>query len=134
MLHRNILLGMLLALVGVGMATLLLVIRPGAPATSHAVWWLFLVLLPFILIVMVLTGKAWAAMICVAYGTIGLALDLATVGSILGRQEGSDLTLGLSIVSGSANFLLIVLGGRASWAALEKQRPPGFHPPSLPSL
>ena len=132
MLHRNILLAMLLALAVVGMATLLLVIRPAAPAAPHAVWWLFLVLLPVALSVMVLMGIAWTAMVCVAYGTIGLALDLATLGSIVGRQEGSDLTLGLSIVSGSANFLLIVFGGRAFWAALEGRRPQGFPPPSPP--
>ena len=131
--HRNVLVVMLLTLASVGAATLLLVMQPAAPATPHAVWWLFLVLLPVVLIVMVLTGRAWAAMVCVAYGTIGLALDLATEVSIVGGQEGSDLTLALSIVSGSANFLLIVFAGRAFWAVLDGRQPPGFRPPSPPS-
>ena len=131
--HRNFLVVTLLTLASVGFATLLLVVRPAAHATAHAGWWLFLVLLPVLLIVMVLTGKAWAAMVCVAYGTIGLALDVATVVSIVGGPEGSDLTLWLSIVSGSANFLLIVSAGRAFWATLEGQQPAEFHPPSPPS-
>lgn len=131
--HRNVLVvTLLLTLASVGSATLLLVVRPAAQA-AHAGWWLFLVLLPVLLIVMVLTGKAWAAMVCVAYGTIGLALDVATVVSIVGGPEGSDLTLWLSIVSGSANFLLIVSAGRAFWAALEGQQPAEFRPPSPPS-
>ena len=132
--HRNVLVvTLLLTLASVGSATLLLVVRPAAQATAHAGWWLFLVLLPVLLIVMVLTGKAWAAMVCVAYGTIGLALDVATVVSIVGGPEGSDLTLWLSIVSGSANLLLIVSAGRAFWAALEGQQPAEFRPPSPPS-
>ena len=131
--HRNVLVVTLLTLASVGFATLLLVVRPAAQATAHAGWWLFLVLLPVLLIVMVLTGKAWAAMICVAYGTIGLALDVATVVSIVGGPERSDLTLWLSIVSGSANFLLIVSAGRAFWTALERQQPAEFRPPSPPS-
>ena len=132
--HRNALVvTLLLTLASVGSATLLLVVRPAAQATAHAGWWLFLVLLPVLLIVMVLTGKAWAAMVCVAYGTIGLALDVATVVSIVGGPEGSDLTLWLSIVSGSANLLLIVSAGRAFWAALEGQQPGEFRPPSPPS-
>lgn len=131
--HRNVLVMTLLTLAGVGVVILLLVMRPSAPETPRTVWWLFLVAVPCVLIALVLIGKAWAAMVCVAYGTIGLALDLATVISIVRRQEGADLTLGLSLVSGSANFLLIVFGGRAFWAALEGRRPPRYRPPSPPS-
>ena len=131
--HRDVLVLTLLTLAGLGAVTLVLVMRPSASTTPHAVWWLFLVVVPLILIALVLIEKAWAAMICVAYGTIGLALDLATVISIVSRQEGVDLTLGLSLVSGSANFLLIVFGGRAFWTALEGRRPPRYRPPSPPS-
>ena len=131
--HRNVLVVTLLTLAGVGVVILLLVMRPSAPATPHTVWWLFLVVVPCVLMALVLIGKAWAAMICVAYGTIGLALDLATVISIVHRQEGVDLTLGLSLVSGSVNFLLIVFGGRAFWAVLEGLRPPRYRPPTPPS-
>lgn len=132
--HRNVLVMTLLTLAAAGVVILLLVVRPSAPATSpRTVWWLFLVVVPCVLIALVLLGKAWAAMVCVAYGTIGLALDLATVISIVRRQEGADLTLGLSLVSGSANFLLIVFGARAFWAALEGRQPPRYRPPSPPS-
>jgi hypothetical protein len=86
-------------------------------------WWEFLVILPLALAIIVLMGWAWVAMACVAYGTIGLALDFATMVSILGGREGSDLTLAISVVSGSANFLLIVIGGRAVWTVLQGQGP-----------
>ena len=131
--HRHILLLALLALGTVGATTVLLVLSsPGAEA-PHVVWWLFLVIFPLVLMTIILMGRPWAAMVCVAYGTIGLALDLATVISVLGGREDSILTLALSSVSGSANFVLIVFGGRAFWAALEGQRPPESRPPSPPS-
>ena len=43
-------------------------------------------------------------MACVIYGTIGLALDLATVTSILGGHGGTDKMLALSGISGIVNF------------------------------
>jgi hypothetical protein len=120
----------LLTLGSIGAATLLLPLSP-TPGRSQVLWWLFLVILPLALATMIVIGIAWAAMVCVIYGTIGLALDLATVISILSGRGGSELTLALSIVSGSANFALIVFGGRAFWAGLE-QRPPRSRPPSPP--
>ena len=95
-------------------------------------WWLFLVVLPVALATAIVVGWTWSAMVCVVYGTIGLALDVATVVSVLGGREGSDLTLFVSIVSGSANFVLIIFGGRAFWTLLEERRPPGSRPPSPP--
>ena len=131
MLHRQILLVTLLTIAAVGVATLLL--SPTPPETPRFLWWLFLVMLPFALAAAIMTGRAWAAMSCVAYGTIGLALDLATVVSILGGHEGSDISLALSVVSGSANFALILFGGRAVWGVLQEVRPPGSRPPNPPS-
>ena len=127
------LLATLLTLAAVGGATLLFVLSPAALGTSRVVWWLFLVLLPLGLATVILLGQAWAAMVCVAYGTIGLALDLATTVSILGRREESDLLLALSVVSGSANVVLIVFGGRAFWTGLQEQQLRGSRPPNPPS-
>ena len=131
--HRQILLVTLLTTAAVGIATVQLVLSPavlGAPPIS---WWLFLVVLPIGLGLAILLGWAWAAMACVAYGTIGLAVDLATVVSILGGRESSYLTLALSVVSGSANFALILFGGRAFWAILQGHGPRGSRPPNPPS-
>jgi hypothetical protein len=122
----------LLTLTTVGGATLLLVLAPAASGAPHVMWWLFLVVLPVAMATAIVVGWIWSAMVCVVYGTIGLALDLATVVSVLGGREGSDLTLFLSIVSGSANFVLIIFGGRAFWTLLEERRPPGSRPPSPP--
>ena len=127
--HRQILLVTLLAVTAVGIATLLL-IMPGA---LHLWWWLFLVLLPLGLASSIMMSWGWAAMACVAYGTIGLAIDLATVVSVLGGREGSGLTVALSVVSGSANFALIVCGGRAFWMILQEPGPRESHPPNPPS-
>lgn len=132
MLHRRILVVTLLTVAAVGLATLLLVLSPATRGTAHYLWWLFLVMLPLGLATALLMGWAWAAMACVAYGTIGLALDLATVVSILGGHEGTDVTLTLSVISGSANFALILFGGRAFWSALQRPQPRGSRPPNPP--
>src|SRR6476620_4139756 len=131
--HRQILLVTLLTLAAVGVATLVLVLSPTMPGSPHVLWWFFLVLLPLGLAAALLLGWGWAAMASVAYGTIGLAVDLATVVSILGGREGSDLTLALSVVSGSANFALIVLGVGASWTIMQAIGPRGSRPPNPPS-
>ena len=123
----------LLTIAAVGLATLLLVLSPAMRQAPQISWWLFLVLLPLGLGVAIMLGWAWSAMACVAYGTIGLAVDLATVVSILGGREGSDLTLALSVVSGSANFALILSGGRAFWTILQGSGPRGSRPPNPPS-
>ena len=123
----------LLTIAAVGLATLLLVLSPAMQRAPQISWWLFLVLLPIGLGFVIILGWAWAAMACVVYGTIGLAVDLATVFSILGGREASDLTLALSVVSGSANFALIVFGGRAFWTILQGPWPRGSHPPNPPS-
>lgn len=130
--HQRILIVTLLTTATVGVATVLLVLSPATPGAPHILWWLFLVMLPLALATAILMGQTWAAMACVAYGTIGLALDLATVVSILGGHEGTDVTLSLSVVSGSANFGLILFGGRAFWSALQELRPRGSRPPNPP--
>jgi len=122
----------LLTLTIVGGATLWLVLAPAASRAPHLLWWLFLVMFPMALATAIMIGWTWSAVVCVVYGTIGLALDLATVVSVLGGRSESDLTLGLSIVSGSANGALVIFGGRACSTLLEQRRPPGSRPPSPP--
>lgn len=75
----------------------------------------------------------WAAMASVCYGTIGLALDIATMAAILAGEERSEHMLALSTISGIGNFLLIVFGGRAFWSALQEAQPPRSRPPNPPS-
>lgn len=123
----------LLTLTTVGGVTLWLVLAPAASRAPHVMWSLFLVMLPVALATAIVIGWTWSAMVCVVYGTVGLALDVATVVSVLGGREGSDLTLCLSIVSGSANGMLIIFGGRAFWALLQEPRPRGSRPPNPPS-
>ena len=130
--YRGVLLTTLLTLTIVGGATLWLILAPAPSRAPHVMWWLFLVMLPVALATAIVIGWTWSAAVCVVYGTIGLALDLATVVSVLGGRGESDLTLGLSIVSGSANGALIILGGRAFSTLLEQRRPPGSRPPSPP--
>ena len=121
--HRHVLLVTLLTLATVGGATLWLAPPLTAAETLHFAWWFFLVVLPLVLASVLLMGWAWAAMACVVYGTIGLALDLATAVSMLSGHERSVLTLALTVVSGSANFAMIVFGGRGFWTALQRPQP-----------
>jgi len=121
--HRHVLLVTLLTLATAGGATLLLAPPLTTAETLHFAWWFFLVVLPLVLASVLLMGWAWAAMACVVYGTIGLALDLATAVSMLAGHERSVLTLALTVVSGSANFAMIVFGGREFWTALQRPRP-----------
>ena len=68
--------------------------------------------LPLFLGIVLCTGKRWTMMAGIVYGTIGLALDLATlVQSMTGETDTIGYLLVLGI-SGILNFLLIVLGGR----------------------
>jgi len=121
--HRHVLLVTLLTLATAGGATLLLAPPLTTAETLHFAWWFFLVVLPLVLASVLLMGWTWAAMACVVYGTIGLALDLATAVSMLAGHERSVLTLALTVVSGSANFAMIVFGGREFWTALQRPRP-----------
>lgn len=119
-----------LCLIGIGTAQIM------SPETSKAerlAWNLFLVLAPLLLTGLVWMEWSWTAMACVIYGTVGLALDLATLTSILAGKEGTDGMLPLSGLSGLLNLLLIVAGGYALVEALQGPPPPGSRPPSPPS-
>ena len=133
MRHRAIVAATLLSVCVIGVSTIWFTFSPELQSTAYILWWLFLVLMPLVLASFVMVGWTWPAMACVVYGTIGLAIDLSTLLALLGGPHKSSLTLILSTLSGSANFLLIVFGGRAFWSALEERWPPESRPPSPPS-
>lgn len=59
-----------------------------------------------------LVGTRWAFMTAVIYGTIGLALDLATIVQSLTDESESTTFLMVILTTSFLNFLLIVLGGK----------------------
>ncbi|MBH0180231.1 MAG: hypothetical protein HP494_14355 [Nitrospira sp.] len=73
----------------------------------------FFALVPFSLGLLIWRGFRWAVMVCVMYGTVGLAMDVATVVQILSKDPDIMLPLLSSLVSGLLNFLLILFGGRS---------------------
>jgi len=106
----------------------------GASTAPARAWWVgFLVLMPLGLGVLVWFGFRWAAMACVMYGTVGLALDLATTVQILTKDPEVFLSLLSSLVSGLLNFLLIVFGGRSFLNVVQAPLHREFRPPSPPS-
>ena len=93
----------------------------------------YLIAFPIALASLVWIEWTWTVMACFIYGTVGLALDLATVTSILSEQGETGTLFLFSAMSGIVNFLLILFGGRAFLqlslgAALPESRPPS--PPS----
>ena len=131
MRHTWILIGLLAGLCLIGATTTQLI--PAATETGRIGWVSYLIGIPLALAGLIWMGWAWTAMACVIYGTIGLAVDLATVTSILGGKGETGALLLFSAMSGIVNFLLILFGGRAFLhsslgAALPVSRPPS--PPS----
>lgn len=85
--------------------------EPSRPSRSIA-WLLFLIGLPLALAILVWQRQRWALMATVMYGTIGLAIDIAT---LLQRPADTDV-LGPQVVMMLVECLmylvLIVHGGR----------------------
>ena len=131
MRHTWTLISLLAGLCLIGATTTQLI-----PASTEAVrigWMLYLIAFPLVLAGLVWIGWTWTAMACVIYGTVGLALDLATVTSILSGQNEIGTLFLVSAMSGIVNFSLILFGGRAFLhsslgTALPVSRPP--NPPS----
>lgn len=106
---------------------------PSLSASRTAVWCGFLILTPLGLGAIAWMGQRWAVMVCVIYGTVGLALDVATVvQSVTNDQAVGPALLG-SGISGALNFLLIVLGGRSFLDVTQEPPPPRSRPSSPPS-
>ena len=125
------LIGLLGGLCLIGATTTQLV--PTATETNRVGWMLYLLGFPLMLAGLVWMGWSWTAMACVIYGTVGLALDLATVTSILGGKDETSTLLFFSVMSGIVNFLLILFGGRAFFHSLQGTALPVSRPPSPPS-
>ena len=125
------LIGLLGGLCLIGATTTQLV--PTATETGRIGWMLYLLGFPLILAGFVWTGWTWTAMACVIYGTVGLALDLSTVTSILGGKGEPDTLFFFSVMSGIVNFLLILFGARAFLDSFQETALPLSRPPSPPS-
>lgn len=138
MRYKRPLLFVLCALSAIGFGTIQLTFTSDVAGPVLYMWGTFLVLLPLSLAGTVWTGWAWATMACVVYGTIGLALDLSTITSVLGGKGGTGMLLGLSGASAMFNLLAIIFGGRVFWtylqdSSLRGSRPPNPQSPSSPS-
>ncbi len=75
-------------------------------------WYGFQFGLPLFVGGICLVGKRWSAMLGVLYGTIGLALDIATFVQSMTAGTDSLHVAGLILLTALCNFLLIVIGGR----------------------
>ena len=131
MRHTWVLIGLLAGLCLIGASTTQLI--PAATETGRIGWMLYLIACPLALAALIWMGWAWTAMACVIYGTVGLALDLATVTSILSGKSETGTLLLFSAMSGIVNFLLILFGGRAFLHSSLGTALPESRPPSPPS-
>ncbi|MCI0428652.1 MAG: hypothetical protein L0Z46_11605 [Nitrospiraceae bacterium] len=131
MRHTWILVGLLVGLCLIGANTIHLI--PAATDMVRIGWMVYLIAFPITLAGLVLIGWTWTAMACVIYGTVGLALDLATVTSILSGQGETGALFIFSAMSGIVNFLLILFGGRAFLHSFQGTALPESRPPSPPS-
>ncbi len=125
--HLSIVLGGL-GLIGLG--TILFTRLPAASGLAKLLWTVFLIVLPIGLLGPVWMAWRWSAMACVIYGTIGLALDLATLVRIATQPDGEMFVAVVSGLSGLANFFLILFGGRSFLHFPPEFFPPGSHPPN----
>jgi hypothetical protein len=104
---------------------------PEGAARSHLIWYGFLYGVPVMLGGLLLAGQRWALMAGVMYGTIGLALDIATA---VQDATGSDPHQGVLVssgITGLINLLLIVLAGLEFLHGGSAPTPPTTRPPSL---
>ncbi len=82
------------------------------PPTRSVIWNTFQYGMPILIGGMCLTGKRWAFMTAVIYGTIGLALDIATLAqSVTGKPESTEFIL-VIMTTGLLNLILIIFGGK----------------------
>jgi len=126
------LLTLLVGIMAVGFGSL--TTRPELTTAPTQPWWIsFLVLVPLCLAVLIWWGYWWATMACVMYGTVGLALDLATNIQILTNDSEIGPYFLSNLISGCLNFLLILFGGRSFLDATRTPTPQESHSPNPPS-
>lgn len=131
MRHSWTLIGLLAILCIIGANTIQLI--PAQTEAGRVGWMIYLLATPLTLAGLVRIGWVWTAMACVIYGTVGLALDLSTVTSILRGQGDPGGLLLLSATNGFVNLLLILVGGRAFLHSSRETALPVSRPPSPPS-
>ena len=131
MRHNWLLIVLLAGLCLIGANTTQLI--PAATEAGRVGWIVYLIAIPMMLAGLVWIGWTWTAMACVIYGTVGLALDLATITSMLGGQGETGTLFLFSILSGTVNSLLILFGGRAFFHSFQGTALPKSRPPSPPS-
>ena len=83
-----------------------------ASELRQGIWYGFQFGLPLLVGGICLIGKRWSAMVGVLYGTIGLALDIATFVQSMTSGTDSLYFVGLILLTALFNFLLVVIGGR----------------------
>lgn len=131
-MKRTALVTVLAGIVAVGIGTL--TARPQLATAPTQSWWIgFLVVTPLCLAILIWRGFWWAAMACVMYGTVGLALDLATTIQIFSKDLEAGPSLLNNLISGCLNFLLILFGGRSFLDVTQAPSPQEPHPPNPPS-
>lgn len=85
----------------------------GASSIPSFTWRIgFFILLPLALAVLIWLRFRWAAMVCVIYATVGLAMDLATIVQLPTQDLDTVHSLIPNGISGLFNLLLIAFGGR----------------------
>jgi hypothetical protein len=131
MQHNWTLIGLLGGLCLIGVTTTQLI--PAATDAGRIGWILYLIGCPLALACFVWIGWTWTAMASVIYGTVGLALDVATVTSMLSGQGETGALFFFSALSGIVNLLLIVFGARAFFHWSVGTALPIYRPPSPPS-
>jgi uncharacterized protein involved in response to NO len=132
-MNRSALLALLLGLLVIEGGVLF---SGNSASTPPSIAWRigFFILLPLGLAVLIWLGFRWAAMVCVIYATVGLAMDLATIFQLPIQDLDTVHSLIISGISGLFNFLLIVFGGRWLLDVGQELMPPKAHPPNPPSL
>lgn len=92
----------------------------------------FFILMPLALAVLIWLQLRWAAMVCVIYATVGLAMDIATIVQKLAKDTEGLVSMTANGVSGLFYLCLIVFGGRSFLDADQGPMPPESRPPSPP--
>ncbi len=93
----------------------------------------FFILMPLALAVLVWLRLRWAAMACVIYATVGLALDIATIIQAVTKDSEVGVSMTANVISGLFNFFLIVFGGRSFLDVGPGPMPLQPRPPNPPS-
>lgn len=88
-------------------------------AGPSVMWNVFQYGMPLLIGAICFTGQRWAFMVGVIYGTIGLALDIATLAQGATGENNSTTFIMLILTTGLLNVALITLCGKFILASAE---------------